>query len=126
MPYKSRTDLPKPIQTSLPEHAQDIYKEAHNSAMKTYKDDEARSARVAWAAVEKQYKKVGGRWMAKKATTKASAKAKVKAKPKAKAKVKKVITTKKKTTPKKMVRKKTASIKKTTPKKKVGAVKKGA
>jgi cation transport regulator len=56
----------------LPEHAQDIYKEAFNSAYDEYKDPDERrddasreevSHRVAWNAVKKTYEKSDdGKW----------------------------------------------------------------
>lgn len=66
MPYPSNDDLPKNVTNVLPKHAQDIFREAFNSAYEEYKspddrrgdasrDDTAR--RVAWAAVKKKYKK---------------------------------------------------------------------
>ena len=63
---KSRKDLPKGVKEALPEHAQDIYRKAHNNALKQYKDPKKRKGdasleetahKVAWAAVEKEYKK---------------------------------------------------------------------
>ena len=38
MPYKTKSDLPESVQNVLPAHAQDIYKEAFNSAWEQYKD----------------------------------------------------------------------------------------
>ncbi|SUX85493.1 cation transport regulator [Citrobacter koseri] len=38
MPYKTKSDLPESVQDVLPAHAQDIYKEAFNSAWEQYKD----------------------------------------------------------------------------------------
>jgi len=32
MPYPSNSDLPESVQNVLPKHAQDIYREAYNSA----------------------------------------------------------------------------------------------
>ncbi|WAT02238.1 putative cation transport regulator ChaB [Rouxiella chamberiensis] len=66
MPYKQRTDLPDSVKHVLPPHAQDIYKEAFNSAWDEYKDssdrrgDDSREEtahKVAWAAVKHAYKK---------------------------------------------------------------------
>ena len=57
MPYDSRTDLPDPVRDHLPAHAQDIYKEAFNSALHHYDQDESRAHAVAWAAVKRQYHK---------------------------------------------------------------------
>lgn len=38
MPYQKREDLPDSVKHVLPAHAQDIYKEAFNSAWQEYKD----------------------------------------------------------------------------------------
>ena len=73
MPYAKNTELPKGVQHVLPDHAQDIYREAYNSAHEQYKDPKKRrdnasleevSHRVAWAAVEKKYHKdTSGQWV---------------------------------------------------------------
>jgi cation transport regulator len=64
MPYKSRSDLPERVRDNLPAHAQDIYKEAYNSAWDQYHHDEDRAHRVAWGAVEKKYHKgESGKWV---------------------------------------------------------------
>ena len=57
MPYAKRTELPDSVRDHLPVHAQDIYKEAFNSAWDQYGNDEERAHRVAWGAVKKQYHK---------------------------------------------------------------------
>jgi cation transport regulator len=66
MPYKDNSELPEAVKEHLPEHGQDIYREAFNSAWKEYKDpserkDEASreetARKVAWSAVKKVYKK---------------------------------------------------------------------
>ena len=57
MPYHSRADLPAGVRDNLPVHAQDIYKEAFNSAWDEYGHDEPRAHRVAWGAVERKYHK---------------------------------------------------------------------
>lgn len=66
MPYDKRSDLPESVRDNLPAHAQDIYKEAFNSAWSQYKDlDDRRNDatreetahRVAWAAVKNSYHK---------------------------------------------------------------------
>ena len=66
MPYTSRSDLPDSVKDNLPEHAQDIYRKAYNSAWGQYdKPSERREAprgeetahKVAWSAVEKEYEK---------------------------------------------------------------------
>jgi cation transport regulator len=65
MPYENRSDLPKGVRNNLPEHAQDIYKEAFNSAEDQY-DEEQRAHRVAWSAVEQKYEKnENGNWVSK-------------------------------------------------------------
>jgi cation transport regulator len=62
MPYKTINDLPRSVKHVLPKHAQDIYKEAFNSAYDEYKDPEDRRGnadreevahKVAWSAVKK-------------------------------------------------------------------------
>ena len=73
MPYEKNKDLPEDIQEHLPEHAQDIYREAFNSAWKQYKNPkerrgnesrEAVSHKVAWSAVEEKYhKESSGKWV---------------------------------------------------------------
>ena len=64
MPYDARSELPDGVK-ALPAHGQDIYMKAFNSAFKQYDGDEGKAAAVAWAAVKTQYKKVGGKWVAK-------------------------------------------------------------
>ena len=72
MPYSSTAELPDNVRHVLPAHAQDIYKEAFNSAYEQYRDPEERrddsdreevAHRVAWSAVKKVYEKGDdGRW----------------------------------------------------------------
>jgi cation transport regulator len=61
---------------SLPEHAQHIYKKAHDNAITQYQDPEKRRGgksesaeevahKVSWAAVKKEYKKKGDKWVRK-------------------------------------------------------------
>ena len=59
MPYRTVSELPGSVRDHVPEHAQEIYKEAFNSAWDQYKDPDDRrgdatreevSHRVAWAA----------------------------------------------------------------------------
>jgi cation transport regulator len=66
MPYQNVSELPDSATNVLPNHAQDIYKEAFNSAYEQYKDPEERrddadreevAHRVAWSAVKKVYEK---------------------------------------------------------------------
>jgi cation transport regulator len=64
MPYDKRTDLPDSVRDNLPAHAQDIYKEAFNSAWDQYDRNEERAHRVAWAAVKQKYhKNTAGDWV---------------------------------------------------------------
>lgn len=62
MPYKTINELPESVQNVLPKHAQDIYKEAFDSAYEQYdkpgerRGDESREEaahKVAWSAVKK-------------------------------------------------------------------------
>ncbi|MCX8580312.1 ChaB family protein [Gilliamella sp. B3482] len=72
MPYQTRDDLPESVRHVLPEHAQDIFKESFNNAIKEYQDPKKRrdksspeqiAFRVAWSAVEKVYRKnENGQW----------------------------------------------------------------
>ena len=65
MPYDKLTDLPDSVRNNLPEHAQEIYKEAYNSAEEQY-GEESRAHRVAWSAVEQKYEKnEKGNWVSK-------------------------------------------------------------
>ena len=65
MPYETNDALPEAVRSHLPEHAQNIFREAFNHAMAEY-GDEQRSFRVAWAAVKHEYEKQGnGRWVEK-------------------------------------------------------------
>ena len=57
MPYFSRSEPPDSVKDHLPDHAQDIYKEAFNSAFDQYDKNEERAHRVAWGAVKKDYHK---------------------------------------------------------------------
>jgi cation transport regulator len=66
MPYLSNGDLPAPVRSHLPPHAQDIYREAFNHAFAAHANDprqEERAHRIAWAAVKRSYVKVGGSWI---------------------------------------------------------------
>lgn len=66
MPYQKVSELPDNVQNVLPKHAQEIYKEAFNSAYDQYDEPEERHGddsreevahKVAWAAVKKKYRK---------------------------------------------------------------------
>jgi cation transport regulator len=72
MPYRENADLPDRVRTHLPEHAQDIYREAFNNAWEQYKEPEKRrtaesreevAQKVAWSAVKKKYHKSGEDWV---------------------------------------------------------------
>lgn len=76
MPYKSNDDLPDSVKDNLPKHAQEIYREAYNSAWEQYKDPEDRRGddsreetahKVAWSAVKNDYEKdeENGKWKKK-------------------------------------------------------------
>lgn len=65
MPYKNVKDLPKSVQDNLPHHAQEIFKEAFNSALDEYHKEET-AFKVAWSAVKNKYHKDNdGNWTAK-------------------------------------------------------------
>lgn len=75
MPYGKKSELPDSVRNNLPEHAQEIYKEAFNNAWDEYSDPKDRkgdSSReetahsVAWAAVKEKYEKKNGKWTRKK------------------------------------------------------------
>jgi cation transport regulator len=66
MPYRSTTELPESVRKILPAHAQDIFKEAFNSAYDQYDEPEERRGnesreevafKVAWSAVKQKYEK---------------------------------------------------------------------
>ena len=66
MPYVTNHDLPPSVRSHLPDHAQDIYREAFNHAWQEYAGDprqEEIAYRVAWAAVKKVYEKIGTQWV---------------------------------------------------------------
>ena len=66
MPYKAISELPESVRDNVPRHAQEIYKEAFNSAWDEYEDPAERRGdasreetahKVAWAAVKHSYEK---------------------------------------------------------------------
>jgi cation transport regulator len=68
VPYPSNAALPPRVRNHLPERAQDIFREAFNSAWLTYAARhpvrrEEIAHRVAWAAVKRRYRKVGADWV---------------------------------------------------------------
>lgn len=56
MPYNSLKNLPDAVKDNLPHHAQEIFKEAFNSASEQY-DEEETAFKVAWSAVKNEYEK---------------------------------------------------------------------
>jgi cation transport regulator ChaB len=56
----AREELPATIKRS-PQHAQDIWSAAHDSAVETYGEGE-RAHRTAFSALKHQYEKVGDHW----------------------------------------------------------------
>jgi cation transport regulator len=65
VPYRQITQLPDSVKNNLSKHAQEIYKEAFNSAEEQY-GEEDRAHRVAWNAVETKYEKnEKGNWVKK-------------------------------------------------------------
>jgi cation transport regulator len=66
MPYERNADLPQNLRRVLPEHAQDIYREAFNHAYAAHageaRQDEA-AHRIAWAAVKRSYVKTSEGWL---------------------------------------------------------------
>ena len=65
MPYARNSDLPENLQQLLPEHAQDIYREAFNHAYAAHARDprqEEAAHRIAWAAVKRSYVKTSEGW----------------------------------------------------------------
>jgi len=70
LPYASTDELPPPVRTHLPPHAQEIYLAAFNNAWTEYADRgpaerERIAFRVAWAAVKHKYVKLGDSWIAR-------------------------------------------------------------
>jgi cation transport regulator len=67
MPYRSNDDLPPSVRDHLPSRAQTIYREAFNHAWIQYaaegREREAICHRVAWAAVKRQFEKMGRMWV---------------------------------------------------------------
>ncbi len=65
-PYNTLKELPDSVRNNIPAQAQEIYKEAFNSAWDQYKDPEDRRGdatreetahKVAWSAVKNSYEK---------------------------------------------------------------------
>src|SRR4051812_48079128 len=79
MPYKTVSDLPDRVTNHLPQHGQEIYLKAFNSAWDEYADASRRRGnetreetahKVAWSAVENVYEKdkESGNWKLKRNT----------------------------------------------------------
>ncbi|MEX2541832.1 MAG: putative cation transport regulator ChaB [Trueperaceae bacterium] len=76
MPYDNTSELPESVRDNVPKHAQEIYKEAFNSAWEQYDEPDERRGdasreetahKVAWSAVKHEYEKNDdGRWVKKK------------------------------------------------------------
>jgi len=73
MPYRTINDLPESVRDNVPEHAQEIYLAAFNSAWEQYdqpserRGDDTREEtahQVAWATVKRKYQKdeKSGKW----------------------------------------------------------------
>jgi len=66
MPYASNDDLPPSVRNHLPQHAQNVFREAFNHAFAAHEgdpDQEQRAFRIAWAAVKRSYVKADGEWV---------------------------------------------------------------
>ena len=66
MPYARNEDLPASVRDHLPPPAQDIFRAAFNSAFAAHAGDprqEEAAFRIAWAAVKKEYRKLGSDWV---------------------------------------------------------------
>jgi cation transport regulator len=66
MPYSHNKDLPPPVRSHLPPHAQDIYREAFNHAFAAHRGEprqEEIAHRTAWFAVKRSYVKRGDEWV---------------------------------------------------------------
>ncbi len=66
MPYAENADLPLSLRRSLPEHAQDIYREAFNHAFAAHANDprqEEAAHRIAWGAVKRSFVKTKEGWV---------------------------------------------------------------
>lgn len=66
MPYHVNADLPSSVRSHLPDHAQDIYREAFNHAFAAHAgegDRETRAHMIAWAAVKHSYVRQDHDWV---------------------------------------------------------------
>ena len=62
MPYTSIEDLPDPVKNHLPKHAQEIFKDAFNSAYAAHHENEITAFKIAWSAVKRKYAKRKDEW----------------------------------------------------------------
>jgi cation transport regulator len=68
MPYRVNADLPPSVRSHLPEHAQDIYREAFNHAYRAHAGEanrEKRAHMIAWAAVKRTFVKQDDAWVSR-------------------------------------------------------------
>jgi cation transport regulator len=65
VPYDVNADLPPSVRSHLPEHAQDIFREALSHAHAARARQEEAAFRIAWAAVKRANEKVGDEWVEK-------------------------------------------------------------
>jgi cation transport regulator len=72
MLYEQISDLPATVQDSLPEQAQEIYRQAYNRAYRMYANPWSRRGaasqaeianKIAWRAVKEKYQKDNGQWV---------------------------------------------------------------
>jgi cation transport regulator len=66
MPYRANADLPHSVRNHLPQHAQDIYREAFNHAYEAHAGEierEKRAHMIAWSAVKRSYVKADDAWV---------------------------------------------------------------
>jgi cation transport regulator len=66
VPYSYNFELPPAVRSHLPEHAQDIYREAFNHAFSEHSGDpqqEEAAHRIARGAVKRRYVKEGDMWV---------------------------------------------------------------
>ena len=72
MPYQTNAQLPAPLQTHLPAHAQDIYREAFNHAYAANAgeaDRDRHAHMIAWAAIKRRFEKgSNGQWVEREPT----------------------------------------------------------
>ena len=65
MPYQTHSRRPPAVRSHLPEHAQDIFRQAFNQAFHAHQGEsrqEEIARRIAWAAVKRRYVKSEPRW----------------------------------------------------------------